>query len=64
MGCGQPSLQRYAVLRALADHVRALRPGERVTVAVDGFDGAGKTVLADELAEVVGGGAGAEMSSG
>jgi hypothetical protein len=45
---------RYAVLRDLADHIVALRPGERVTVAVDGFDGVGKTVLADQLAEVIG----------
>ncbi len=45
---------RYAVLRDLADHIVALRPGERVTVAIDGFDGAGKTVLADQLAEVIG----------
>jgi uridine kinase len=45
---------RYAVLRDLADRVLALRPGERVAVAVDGFDGAGKTVLADQLAEVIG----------
>ena len=45
---------RCAVLRDLADHIVALRPGERVTVAVDGFDGAGKTVLADQLAEVIG----------
>lgn len=39
---------------ALADRIRTLRPGERVAVAVDGVDGAGKTVLADELAEAVG----------
>ena len=44
---------RYAVVRELAGRVRALRPGERVAVAVDGFDGAGKTVLADQLAEVL-----------
>ncbi|GAA2745985.1 uridine kinase [Terrabacter aerolatus] len=49
------STERYAVLRDLADRVVALRPGERVAVAVDGFDGAGKTVLADQLAEVIGG---------
>jgi uridine kinase len=48
------STERYAVLRDLAERVVALRPGERVAVAVDGFDGAGKTVLADELAEVIG----------
>lgn len=39
---------------ALAERIRTLRPGERVAVAVDGVDGAGKTVLADELAESVG----------
>ena len=49
------STERYAVLRDLAERVVALRPGERVAVAVDGFDGAGKTVLADQLAEVIGG---------
>jgi uridine kinase len=48
-----PATTRYAVLRDLADRVLALRPGERVAVAVDGFDGAGKTVLADQLAEVL-----------
>lgn len=48
------STERYAVLRDLADRIVALRPGERVAVAVDGFDGAGKTVLADQLAEVIG----------
>lgn len=46
---------RDAVLRDLAERLLALRPGERVAVAVDGFDGAGKTVLADQLAEVVAG---------
>jgi uridine kinase len=45
---------RHAVLNDLAERVVALRPGERVAVAVDGFDGAGKTVLADQLAEVIG----------
>jgi uridine kinase len=45
---------RLAVVRALADELVALRPGRRVAVAVDGVDGAGKTVLADQLADVVG----------
>ncbi len=49
-----PSPQRYAVLRALADQIVALRPAARVAIAVDGVDGAGKTVLADELAELIG----------
>jgi uridine kinase len=48
-----PATRRYAVLRGLADRVLALRPGDRVAVAVDGFDGAGQTVLADQLAEVL-----------
>jgi uridine kinase len=48
------SSERFAVLRDLAERVVALRPGERVALAVDGFDGAGKTVLADQLAEVIG----------
>ena len=43
------STERYAVLRDLAERVVALGPGERVAVAVDGFDGAGKTVLADQV---------------
>lgn len=47
------SAERDAALRALADRVVALHPGKRVAVAIDGFDGAGKTVLADELAEVL-----------
>ena len=49
------STERYAVLHDLAERVVALRPGERVAVAVDGVDGAGKTVIADQLAEVIGG---------
>jgi uridine kinase len=48
-----PSNWRRTVLRELADRVEALRPGHRVAVAVDGFDGAGKTVLADQLAELL-----------
>lgn len=48
------STERYAVVRDLAERIVALRRGERVAVAVDGVDGAGKTVLADELAEVIG----------
>ncbi|OFE16623.1 uridine kinase [Humibacillus sp. DSM 29435] len=45
--------ERDAAVRDLADRVVALQPGERVTVAVDGFDGAGKTVLADEVAQML-----------
>lgn len=40
-------------MRDLADRVAALQPGERVAVAVDGVDGVGKTMLADQLAEMV-----------
>lgn len=44
-------MDRAAVLDLLADRVAALaRPA---LVAVDGVDGAGKTVLADDLAEVL-----------
>ncbi|MEW1954223.1 uridine kinase [Terrabacter sp. NPDC080008] len=49
------STRRFEVLRELAEQVVAVRPGERVAVAIDGVDGAGKTVLADQLAEVVAG---------
>lgn len=49
-----PSTERYAAIRALADGIVALRPGRRIAVAIDGVDGAGKTVLADELGEVIG----------
>jgi hypothetical protein len=38
------------VLRELADELVALRPGHRAVVALDGVDGAGKTVLGRELA--------------
>ncbi|WP_242653071.1 uridine kinase [Intrasporangium flavum] len=41
-------------MSVLAGELVALHPGRRVAVAVDGVDGAGKTVLADQLAEVVG----------
>lgn len=38
---------------ALAERIRALLPQQRTAVAVDGVDGAGKTVLADELAALI-----------
>jgi uridine kinase len=38
--------------RELRDQVRRHNPAGRVIVAVDGLDGAGKTVFADGLAEV------------
>jgi uridine kinase len=49
-----PQTGRFAVVSALAGELVALHPGRRVAVAVDGVDGAGKTVLADQLAEVIG----------
>ena len=39
---------------ALAARIVVLLPQERIAVAVDGVDGAGKTMLADELAGAVG----------
>jgi uridine kinase len=48
-----PSGRRAAVLGELAAAVVALPPGRRA-VALDGVDGAGKTVLARELAGLVG----------
>ncbi|WP_353510923.1 uridine kinase [Intrasporangium sp.] len=48
------STERYAAVLALAARVVALLPRERIAVAVDGVDGAGKTMLADELADAVG----------
>ncbi len=45
-----PTGQRAEVLGELTDRLLALRPGERAVVALDGVDGAGKTVLARELA--------------
>lgn len=40
---------RRAVLRRLLTAICEVRPGHRAIVAVDGLDGAGKTVLAEEL---------------
>ena len=48
-----PVGRRASVLDDLASGVAALRPGARVVVAVDGVDGAGKTVLGRELADLV-----------
>ncbi|MGN6300791.1 MAG: uridine kinase [Angustibacter sp.] len=45
--------ERRAVLEELADAVPAPGAGRTVRVGVDGVDGAGKTVLADELAAVL-----------
>ena len=48
-----PAGRRAEVLAELAAHLVALRPGRRVVVALDGVDGAGKTVLGRELAALV-----------
>lgn len=44
---------RTAVVAALLDAVQQVRPAGRALVALDGFDGVGKTHLADELANLV-----------
>ncbi|GAA1928128.1 hypothetical protein GCM10009689_03620 [Brevibacterium antiquum] len=43
---------RRAVLHQLLSLLRGVNIGKRVLVAIDGLDGAGKTVLAQELVEV------------
>ena len=47
-----PITPATTLLRELRDEMRQHNRGGRVTVAVDGVDGAGKTVFADALAEV------------
>jgi uridine kinase len=42
-----------ALLDRLANAIAALHPDRRIRVAIDGVDGAGKTVLADALAPLV-----------
>jgi uridine kinase len=42
-----------ALLARLANAIAALHPDRRIRVAIDGVDGAGKTVLADALAPLV-----------
>ena len=49
----KPAGRRGDVLGDLADALLTLRPGGRVVVALDGVDGAGKTVLGHELAALV-----------
>jgi uridine kinase len=49
-----PSPERAVVLARLIESLVALRPDERVAVGIDGVDGAGKTVLARELAVGIG----------
>ena len=48
------STERYAAVLALAARIVALLPQQRIAVAVDGVDGVGKTMLADEIADAVG----------
>ena len=48
-----PAGRRADVLGDLAAHLVALRPGRRGVVALDGVDGAGKTVLGRELTALV-----------
>ena len=48
-----PAPSKARLLQRLADDVVAFGPGRRVIVAVDGVDGAGKTIFADELAAVI-----------
>jgi uridine kinase len=45
---------RRALLRRLAEAIEALPSDRPQRVGIDGVDGAGKTVLAEELAELVG----------
>jgi uridine kinase len=47
-----PITPATTLLRGLRDEVRQHYRGGRVLIAVDGIDGAGKTVFADALAEV------------
>lgn len=46
-----PTTPATTLMRALRDEVRHNYPAGRVILAVDGIDGAGKTVFADGLAE-------------
>lgn len=48
-----PSQARAAVVARIAASILALPAGRRGLVAIDGVDGAGKTVFADELAAAV-----------
>jgi uridine kinase len=47
------SEQHASLLSRLADAVASLHPDQRIRVAIDGVDGAGKTMLADMLAPLV-----------
>jgi uridine kinase len=48
-----PSAERADVLGGLAAAIVSIGAARRVVVALDGVDGAGKTVLADELAHLI-----------
>ena len=48
-----PTGQRAEVLADLVARITALDPGRRIVVAIDGVDGAGKTVLARELVALI-----------
>lgn len=53
-GGGPGGSRRRETLATVADEIAAVRdPGRVARVAVDGVDGAGKTVFADELAELL-----------
>lgn len=43
--------QRQQIVSRLWDEIRQVRPGSRALIALDGFDGAGKSHLSDEIAE-------------
>ena len=46
-------MSRHETLTCLAEHLCAVAPDRPALVAIDGFDGAGKTVLAQELVALV-----------
>lgn len=46
------TVTRAAVLSDLLDRVRSVRRGGRALIAIDGLDGAGKSVLVSELVEL------------
>ena len=50
---GGVSEKHEALLDRLADTIATLHPDRRIRVAIDGVDGAGKTMLADVLAPLV-----------
>lgn len=54
---------RQTVLWQLVRSLRGVRPGNRALIAVDGVDGAGKTMLADELVELAAEDAGRHLAN-